>query len=122
VHHDQSARRGDPLDRRPGDRVTGALHYADRGDAQVQRPNHGCVAQAPLWSLDLCNAWKRSSLFGSVKIVSRYIAILSLASAWSCDLFPQDAPEGSGRDNPSSKWPDSLMVAALPVEERRRYE
>ena len=27
-----------------------------------------------------------------------------------------------GRDNPISNWPDSLMVAALPIKERRRHE
>ena len=27
-----------------------------------------------------------------------------------------------GMDNPISNWPDSLMVAALPIKERRRHE
>jgi hypothetical protein len=27
-----------------------------------------------------------------------------------------------GGDNPISNWPDSLMVAALPIKERRRHE
>jgi hypothetical protein len=45
-------------------------------------------------------------------VVSRYIAILSLKIRRS----------HPGGDNPIANWPDSLMVASTPIEERYGHD
>jgi hypothetical protein len=38
------------------------------------------------------------------------------------DIVFEDPAQSSGRDNPIANWPDSLMVASTPIEERYGHD